>query len=361
MQTSMIRPSSLPALKECACFESGSSEFAEAGTDRHAALSAALNGDLRPMALLPDEDADGVRWALEYIKMISSSEFGFHLEKTIEADIQDFVTLRGTPDVGCGFDVFDLKWRDRDYSSQMAAYAWLWSVAQKLPEGRKVRVHVLYACFKRIECLEFYPFEARRVIDPIIENALDPDRQPSPCSYCNWCSKKVVCPALNERAQAIGAGREDWKLEQYHTSEITDPNEMAKALALATHVTKWAEAVRHFAKEMATKQGVTIPGYKLRYSKGKASCSDVAGAFNASGLPVETFLACCDLRQSTSKTNPNKIGIINAYAEANGLPQAAAKRTLKTKLDPFMRTPSEIVALVPDKQTNDEEGENSDA
>ena len=154
----------------------------------------------------------------------------------------------------------------------------------------------------------------------------------------------------------IADGREDWHLEQYHASQIDNPLEMSKALTLARQVKRWIEGVEHHAREMATKQGRTIPGYVLKEKVGKRICTDVAGAFDASGLPSKDFLQCCSLRFSTSKSDPSQKGLENAYMKANSMHSLSlAKRELKSKLEPFVKQLPSSISLVSVKSSEETE------
>lgn len=349
-----IRPSNLPALKECPCFEPGPSDFAEAGTDRHQALRAHFDGNDGLLDLLPAEDAEGVLWAAEYIRTRAPlSDHPLRFEHPLTLILDDFSEISGTPDVTCHLDLFDLKWRRRDYTAQLACYVLM--RLQELGISATIHVHILYGAFQQAEVLNLNAESARAIVQPIIERARDPNRQPSPCSYCSWCANQLTCAASNLRAQTVAAGRDDWQLQTYHASNILDPREMSKALTLAKHLAKWCKAVEHHALEMALKRGEQIPGYKLKSRAGKRSCHDLAGAHQMSGLPVDTFLACCDLRFTTSKDNPSKKGLEDVYAETHGLKKSAAKRELARKLQPFLRTPKDNPYLAADTQTEEEE------
>lgn len=340
-----LRASSLPALSQCPSFESGSTDWTESGTDRHAALKAHFEGDDTLLDLLPEDEQDGVRWAADYIRVKAPmSEYPLLWETPTQAILDDFTEVPGTMDAYCALDVFDLKWRHRDYTAQMALYALARLQATDMNPNVEIRVHILFAAFKRAEVIVFDYESAAKIVEDIVRNYRK-NPAPTPCDYCGWCAKRVTCPALNERAQAVAAGREDWKLAQYHTSEITNPVEMSKALALAKHLSKWCEAVEHFAKEIALKQGVTIPGYELKSEPGKSSCADVTGAFQATGLDAADFLKCCELRMEKSKTNPDKQGLADLLKTKLGISKAAAKRELKKKLEPYLRTPKQIFYL----------------
>lgn len=345
-----MRPSSLPILRQSPKFVSEQTSFAEEGTDRHEALHAHLCGDDTLLDLLDDESADGVRWAAEYIRLKAPmSDYPLEWEATLPIVYSDLSETEGHADCVCHLDIFDLKSRERDYAPQMAAYAL--GRLQKLnaPPGTQVRCHLLFAVTKRHEVLTFDAEHADALINEIIQD-VKTATECRPSEYCGWCANRVTCDVLNKRAMAVAAGREDWALEQYHATEITKPEEMAKALALAKHLTTWAKAVEFKAREMAIKQGLKIPGWKLAPTNGKRFCTDLQGAFTASGLSIEDFLACCDVRFGTSKKNPNKKGLENVYHKSAGLPSlAAAKKELKGKLAPFIQQGQGGFTLKPEK------------
>lgn len=350
-----LRASSLPALAQCSAFESGSTEWTESGTDRHAALHAHFAEDDTLLDLLPEDEQEGVRWAAEYIRLKAPmEEHPLMWETPAQVILDDFTEIPGRMDAYCGREVFDLKWRQRDYSAQMALYA---LARLQATNAFEVRVHILFAAFKRAEVIIFDHESASKIVEEIVAKTRT-NPEPTPCDYCGWCAKKVTCQALNDRAQAVAAGREDWKLAQYHASELANPSEMAKALVLAKHLSKWCEAVEHFAKEMWIKKGLTIPGYELRSKAGKSSCHDILSAFQASGLDHLEFLKCCEIRLETSKENPDKLGLANVLKAKLGISKAAAKRELKKKLKPYLRTPKQSFYL---KAVNEPEEEETPA
>ena len=151
---SRIRPSSLPMLAQCSAWESTSDdsrfEYTGLGTQRHKALEELLEsgGDnTDTFDLLSDEeDRDGVEWAHDYIKLKASDEYRIQTERLQSLVDEDFnQVFRGTLDVTCGRDLFDFKWRERDYSLQLTAYALMMFQADGWDE---VRVHVLYGATK---------------------------------------------------------------------------------------------------------------------------------------------------------------------------------------------------------------------
>lgn len=341
----MIRPSSLPALSQCPCFESGSSEYTEDGTERHHALTEHFAGDDSRLEFMEEDQAAAVRWAAEYIRIHAPmSDHPIDFEKKLRMDDDEMNEITGTPDVVCGSHLFDLKWRHSDYTAQMAAYVCMMFTAN--PKLETVTVHLLFGAFKRAETFRLDWATAAEIIHPIIERARNPERVPALCDYCGWCKLKLTCPAFNVRVDAVVKARPDWELEQYETAFITEGPEMAKALRVARKLAKWCEAVEWRAKELWTKEGVQIPGFELRERQAKQYITDVAAAFNLSGLPQDKFLACCEPRLNTSKTFAEKLGIIDEYAKLTEISKAAAKREVLRKLEPVIKRGNPTLSLV---------------
>jgi hypothetical protein len=255
----------------------------------------------------------------------------------------------GTLDLECGPHLFDLKSRERDYWPQLAAYALALIQEHGYPE---VHCHILFMVPRRYEVRTLTEADCLALIMPVIENA--GRGEANPCDYCGWCAQQLTCPAKLAQVNAVVAGRPDWSLEQYHASQITTADEMGKALALASSLSKWAEAVKHFALEMVVNQGVVPTGYQIKPTKGKAYISDPAAAFQLAGLEQDVFLRCCDVRQNTSKKYPDKMGLADALARRDGLPLSKAKKQIKEKLSSVITTGKDGIKLVPIKGEEDE-------
>jgi hypothetical protein len=326
-------------LAQCPKFAGTGGEFAEAGTARHNALSEFMRDDSRLLLdELEEEQRDAVIWAAEYIRMVAPmADHPIDFERTLSFTAPDFTEQPGTPDVVCHNHIFDLKWRWRDYTAQMAAYALM-----LIDKGHaEVKCHLLFGENQTKQILTFDRTSALAVIEPIYAQVSDTGSQPKPCDYCGWCSRSATCPALTKQANAIAAGREDWELEQYHASKIDDPAEMAKALRLARAVIKWAEAIEHHAKEMAVKQGLTLPGFETKTRRGNRYIPSVIEAFPLSGLPQPEFLAAC----SVSFTD-----LVERYAAFHSTPKAASERELERKLGSALTRKNSSISLVEKKE-----------
>ena len=323
----MIRPSSLPALKECPRFESGQArDFTLEGTRRHQALESMFNhhdGLLEPgwCEQLDDESIEGIGWAFDYIKLHAPlNDHELHIERTMEIQDDDFnVVLKGTLDYQSGPHLFDIKWRQRDYSAQMAAYALMMIQETGWPE---VRVHILFMESQVARVYSLNETQCWEIINEAKSKAEDPNAEPVPCDYCSWCRHTLTCDALNNRVKAVVDGREDWELEQYHASQLTDPEELAKAIPIAKAVKTWANAVDHFAKQFVF-EGGTIPGYEVRSKKGNRQIVDLDAAFARSGLDQAQFLQCCSVVFSK---------LVEKRTVTHGISKAVATRELERLL-----------------------------
>jgi hypothetical protein len=310
---------------------------------------------------LPEEDADGVRWAKEYISLkAATSDYLIDFEKSDSFLTSDFDEIRGTPDVVCGPDLFDLKWRERDYTSQMAAYALM--ILQK-GQFQEVRVHLLFAQSQRVQVFTIDLDSATRIVETIISAAKDPERKPSPCSYCNWCSNQLKCEANLRMAGTAAKGYSDGKLDisTWHPSQITTAEDMAVMLEVAEFLQSWIKSVKFHADKMWLKDGVQIPGCKLKESKGKRYVTDLQGLLDATQLPVEKLSPCCTVRFTASKNAPDKPGLEETYHEqqkAQGITvaKAASKRELTKKIDNYVKRGESKFHVVTNK-SNEEEGE----
>lgn len=335
-------------LAQCACFESGEAgAFAEDGEDRHDALAKHLAGDDSLLALLDEDDAEAVRWAAEYVRLKAPIlDHELRIEQRVTLVTDDFNEVSGTPDVVCGPELFDFKWRERDYAAQMACYA----LARMQEGGRDyIRVHLLFGAFRRVQVLEFDLSSARRLVQSIYARATDPKQQPKACDYCGWCAKRLSCPALVGVAKEVATGYGDGKISvaNWHPSEMREAEQIALGLTIWRKILKpWGESMEFHAREAAIKGGLSLPGFELKERKGKRVCTDVAKAFELSQLPAGLFLQACALRFASSKKYADQKGVEDIFAAHNGMKKAPAKRALAEKLSEVIKTNPPTLALV---------------
>lgn len=348
----MIRPSSLPILQQCPLFigdEQRGEQDKTDGTLRHSALAHALAGDRTELSALADDEQDKVEWALEYVKTHSPDGQPMRIEQRVSVMDDEFqIITAGTPDVTCGPELFDLKWRERDYDAQMAAYALAMMQEFAWPQ---VRVHILFAERKFAKVFTVTMEQAMAIVAPIIKSAGNPESQPVACDYCGWCAKRLNCPALTKNAFAVVQAREDisqqqrddfaaWLALGAKTSELVTPSTAGMALKIARQISDWCEAVEHHAKELAVKQGIVPTGFKLQSRQGNRFIASVTDAFARAGLPQDEFLKACEIKFT---------GLVEKYAEMNGMKKAQAERTVEEKLGDALQRKSPSMSLVAEK------------
>ena len=359
-------------LAQCPHFDGQGGEHADQGTKRHEALAALMREDetlVNALDALDDESQEGVRWAAEYIRLHAPmSDHPLSTELHLNPLADDFTPIfenGGTVDYACGNHLFDFKWRYRDYTAQMAAYA----LGYLQRTGRpSVMVHVLYGDPRKSVVLDFTEESALTEIDAIIKRALDPEAKPVKCDYCDWCSRALTCPALTQPAAQVAAGRHDvpkdiatqfgaWIESGAYTGAIDDPAVMAMVLSTARALKTFVAAAEFRALEMATKEGRSLPGFELKSKAGRTYCHNLAGAFSDSHLPQKDFLECCDIRLNTSAKYPDKRGLVDAYASAHGLKKATAKRKLLDSLAAHLTKTKDTQYLKATTSTTEEEND----
>lgn len=367
-----VRPSALPMLAQCPKFDGEGGEYADAGTGRHRALEAILLGGDPVNELIPfDDDHEGILWAADYIRLHAPMADYPLIPQFKVNPVDDFFKLifpnGGTTDFVCGSHIFDFKWRPRDYSPQMAAYA-LGLIHARYSDTPTVTTHLLFGATKRPAVNTWSEASALALIHPIIDAARNPDAKPVACDYCDWCKNKTTCPALTAPVAAIANVRRDsvepdlaakfssWALDGAHTSQIDDPDLMSMVLKIARRMGPFCNGAEHRAKQMAVKDGRTLPGFELKPKAGKSYCTDIAAAFTQSGLDQSEFLQACDVRLNTSKKYHDKKGLINLVAAKQGTKIAPTKRALLAKLGDAITKGKDSVSLVEiGKEDNSEE------
>jgi hypothetical protein len=359
-----LRPSSLPMLAQCPCFEAGdTSVYAEDGQKRHEALAeifrnegTVLDGaDAEPVQTLldslDDESREGIEWAADYIRVKAPmSDYPLRIEEHVNPLGPDFAPLfenGGTRDYACGPHVFDFKWRERDYTAQLAAYA-----LASFEEGHPVVwLHSLFGATRRARVAKLDEQSARALVDGIIASARNPDAQPTPCDYCGWCAKRLTCKPYTRTAKRVAEGYADESLlaqvQSWHPSDAKSADEIALMLTIARRLlAPWCKSVEFHAREAALKDGLQLPGYELKEKRGKSFVADVPRAHELLGLPAADVLRCCELRLNTSKKNPDKQGVIDIYAKVHEMKAAPAKRAVRQKLAEVITTGKPTMSLV---------------
>lgn len=341
-------------LEACPKFASADAkEFAELGTDRHSALSFLLCNTAGKLAFdtLDEYDLDGVTWAAEYIKLHApDSEHSLLVESHVnplDDDLNPLFEHGGTADVICGPHLFDLKWRERNYDAQMAAY----SLALFEQGFSEVTVHILFGATRRAQVYKLDYESARSLVHRVIARSKDESAEPTPCDYCGWCANRLTCKPYALTAKRVAEGYADEPLlaqvKAWHPSEMKSAEEIALGLTIARKLlAPWCKSMEFHAKEAAEKLGFKLPGYELKPKNGKTHISDVAKAHEILSLPVSEFLTCCELRLNTSKKYKERKGVIDVYSKVNEIAKASSAREVKRKLQDVITTGKTSMQLV---------------
>ena len=323
-----MRPSTLPAYRECSQFKPGKPRsFTLDGTLRHEAVESKFKSkteeiDWELAALLDDQSIEGVEWAYEYIKFnapMLTHDLKIEQRLTVFDEETGETLMHGHLDYFCGDQIFDVKWRRRNYREQMAAYA----LALMQSEGFSgVAVHLLYMESMQREVIDFSRAEAWRIVKAMVERVNDPQGEPTPCSYCGWCANILNCKPYVEAAETV-AGWADPEIEIFDPEKIEkDPYQLGRALLLFRRVKSWGQRLEEFALDESLK-GLDIPGFELNERKGRTVVKSVEEAFNAAGLESETFLAACSV--SIPK-------LVEARRALDGTTQKQARQTIMDRL-----------------------------
>jgi len=285
------RPSALPALAKSPRYEPGPpTAAAEAGTDRHLALSEMFAGKTALVSMLSDVEREAVEWAYGYVhsNILTGSEIKSELPVDILRDGK--VVLQGTADVVVGNQLFDLKWIERNYAEQMAAYALGLMQAHGFLE---IVVHLMFGEKRKATRYTITREQAENIVYPILDAVNDPTTKCRISDYCGWCKHSTYCKV---RLAEINKVADGYEMVQIDDLSVASPESLAKALNLATVAAKWAEEVKEYCT-LAVKEGVDIPGYSLKSRAGSREIvpEQINEAFGRSGLSSEAFIGACKL------------------------------------------------------------------
>lgn len=309
--TFQARPSALPALAKSPRYEPGPPTAAtEAGTDRHLALSEMFAGKTALVSMLPDVEREAVEWAYAYVhaRIIMGSQIQSELPVDILRDGK--VVLQGTADVVVGNQLFDLKWVERNYAEQMAAYALGLIQAHGFGE---IVVHLMFGEKRIASRYTITREQAEAIVYPILDAVNDPTTKCRISDYCGWCKHSTYCKVRMAEINKVADG---YEMVQVDDLSVASPESLAKALNLATVAAKWAEEVKEYCT-LAAKEGVDIPGYSLKSRSGsrEIASDQINEAFSRSGLSSEAFINACKLSITGLIAEYQKMGLTRKDAE----------------------------------------------
>lgn len=346
-----LRPSLLPLIDGnrggCPKFESMSdSKNFDDGIDRHSGWRGLLTGNDTLANMLEPADREGIEWAADYVRktLMASGEYAAcdaDFEQTLTMPLPDLSdVMTGHCDLARGWNVFDLKWREHDYTLQLVTYGLMWREKWGLSQ---VAIHMLCGCLKRAVVIVINDDNAEYYRGEIARTIVERGSREQRCDFCGWCSRRLQCETFNAPANAVAKGREDWGMQTYHCSAITTPEDMAKAIELAGHLRKWCDAVDYWKREWALKQGIDIPGFKLKNEVGDREIVDLNEALRLSGLPLDQFMASLKCRVGEFK---------KLWAKHRGVSLKVAEAQMDKELASVMhREPEQKVVKIKTQNT----------
>ena len=267
MSTS-LRPSNLPKLAVCPCYESqpNAGSAAARGSSLDTIFRSRMAGDPAPLDLVhppTEDDVAAVEWAVTMITALSSGTPILTREDECRVAVPGFDHI-GTADAIMPERLAhaDLKTgQKRNYREQMAAYA-LGLMEQHF--ASEWTAHLLFCDQKEVVTHRFTFEEAHQIVDPVVAAWSNPDKQPTVCDYCSWCAKADTCSArLALAAQAISATEPAFNFE----AVLADNNNLGRFLT-ACHVLDAFREKAETAAKQRLQAGATIFGWKLTSRRG---------------------------------------------------------------------------------------------
>lgn len=286
-----LRPSNLPKLAECACYEPNPNPgpAAERGSALDSLFRSRMIGmpDQTEMFYQPTEaDLDAVEWAVVTVKALAGSNEVITREQDCRIVIPGFES-GGTADalIPDKLAHADLKTgQKRNYREQMAAYA-LGLMEQHF--ASEWTAHLLFCDQKEVVTHRFTFEEARTIVGEVVAKFRDPAKRPMPCDYCGWCAKELTCEArlaIAERAVAAAVPGFDF------AAILADTTKLGRFLAACSVLDGFRKQAETVAKERL-QVGAEIPGWKLVTRRGPEFVDHVAVGHHIKALGFGVILA----------------------------------------------------------------------
>lgn len=312
---SRISPSGLGTLSVCPHFQNDNAKpehlFTTQGTMIHGAL------EHRDLSLLPEDLRPIAQVGLDFWDRLRDQTPGWQEE--CEPQIQVTEEMQGHLDVlRVGPEaamVLDFKTGLRKQATaatniQQKAYAL--GVFRKYPQVQRISIYLAYLRLDEADTAELTRDQMPELeleVLSILRRAQAAQRgelnarRPDP-NACSWCVHAGICPALHAitipTARAYAASRpEDLVVpEAYDPALITDPNVMAKAMAVADVMERWISSVKKHALDLRFSVGVEIPGTSLVSKAGSKSILDPSAAHRVAeehGLNHDEFMTAVEV------------------------------------------------------------------
>ncbi len=317
-------PGSVYMCQQCA--SEGGSAAADEGTMLHAVVAGAT-----PPLELTAEQAEAVQACREELARFDAPQ-GVLQEQRLALLDDDFNELSfGTADavIVREDDVVIVDWKfgrnrveQAESNWQLKAYA---AMAMQTYGKERVQVVVFQPRIPAGRTDAVFAGNVLAEVQAAIQQAMDANAAGLTLRYseaaCKYCAAKTECPEFNRKAMAVVC---------QSTQAVTDPRIIADWLEKAGAAAKWAENVKHRARQMMIEEKLEVPGWGLANRQGKRIVKD-AQALYQKIQPVighEAFMALVDVKMGE---------IEDVYArkrkEVAGISLVAAKRELAELLE----------------------------
>ena len=282
-----LRPSALPKLALCPCYESDPNPgpAAERGTHMDAVFRARVESKPAPLAdNLSAADLEAVEWAVNVLRAMAGGERQIVDEESCRVHVPQFESP-GTADaiVPTKFFHADLKTgAKRNYREQMAAYA-LGLMEQHFAPSWTA--HLLFCDQREVVTHSFTHREASEIVERVVASYRNEAKQPVPCEYCSWCSKALACPARLELATtAMSTTGFDF------SAILSDSERLGRFLTACSVLDDFREKAEDVARKLLG-AGKPVPGWKLSKRSSRETIDHVDVGRHLSALGFGDVLA----------------------------------------------------------------------
>lgn len=296
----LVRPSTLPKLAACRCFENkpNAGPAAARGTMLDAVIRRMLanGGDLteaaaRVKATLTDKDKRAILWAVKTVKELAKGTLIITAEDDLRAESAVPGVKAGTMDTLLPEVTILVDYKSgqiRSYQEQMAEYALSCMDAYFADRWTTVLLFIdeeqcLYQSFSRAEA------------ESIVTEVVNKPYEPTICEYCGWCNKEGDCPArlallkqAEEQAtglkkltdKEIAAIVENPSQNAFVARLVESPDEAARWCEMAGVVESTDKAIRAVMRTRTEAAGGTLGRWKVgKPSVTKVVPPDVVGHY----------------------------------------------------------------------------------
>ena len=257
-----LRPSNLPKLAICACFEpnADAGPGAERGTKLDGVFRRRVLGDKSDDTAVEKDELDAVDWAVDTLRAVGGTAEIVTAEDRCKIEC---LGLTGTadawlPELGMSADLKTGQFRN--YREQMAAYALGFMDATFRTEWT---AHLLFCDQRQLVTHRFTYEEAKALVTEVIARFHDTAKQPVVCDYCSWCAKAETCPPrVDLAAKALTPAEPAFNFEVV----LADNEKLGQFLSACAVLDDFRERAEETAKQRLI-AGDKIPGWKLSSRK----------------------------------------------------------------------------------------------